>query len=296
MQSIEKLLQAQKLNLNTQPFWVENNQIILKVTDEEKEVLLQKEPLSKQFIKKYLGSEELINGKQRWCLWLTNMQPNELRQMPIVLDRVERVRQMRLSSKKLPTVKSADYPALFTEIRQPDSNYLAVPEVSSERRKYIPIGFLESNVIASNKLQTIANASLYLFGILTSEMHMTWMKYVCGRLESRFSYSNTIVYNNYPFPENVSDKQKQKVEELAQKVLDTRLKYPNSSLADLYDPLTMPPHLVKAHQALDKAVDLCYRPQTFVNELNRIEYLFSLYEAMSTPLLKPEKKKRTKKT
>jgi hypothetical protein len=173
---------------------------------------------------------------------------------------------------------------------------------------------------------------LYLFGILTSEMHMTWVRYVCGRLESRFRYSNTIVYNNYPFPENVSDKQKQKVEDAARVVLAVREKYtsPNpsfqggeqereslkggeqeresysppfkegqgevkSSLADLYDPLTMPPDLVKAHQALDKAVDLCYRPQPFVSELNRIEYLFSLYEALSAPLLKVEKKKRVKK-
>ena len=131
--------------------------------------------------------------------------------------------------------------------------------------------------------------------MLTSEMHMTWVRYVCGRLESRFRYSNTIVYNNYPFPENISDKQKQKVETAAQTVLDTRAKYPDSSLADLYDPRTMPPDLVKAHQILDKAVDLCYRPQAFTNELNRIEFLFGLYESLSTPLLKPEQKKRSKK-
>ncbi|MFO0408800.1 MAG: type IIL restriction-modification enzyme MmeI, partial [Dolichospermum sp.] len=130
----------------------------------------------------------------------------------------------------------------------------------------------------------------------TSEMHITWVKYVCGRLKSDYRYSNTIVYNNYPFPENVNEKQKQKVETAAQAVLDTRDKYPDSSLADLYDPLTMPPDLVKAHQILDKAVDLCYRPQPFVSELNRIEFLFSQYEALNAPLLKPEKKKRTKKS
>ena len=126
-------------------------------------------------------------------------------------------------------------------------------------------------------------------------MHMTWVRYVCGRLKSDYRYSNTIVYNNYPFPENISDKQKQKVETAAQTVLDTRAKYPDSSLADLYDPRTMPPDLVKAHQILDKAVDLCYRPQAFTNELNRIEFLFGLYESLSTPLLKPEQKKRSKK-
>ncbi len=154
---------------------------------------------------------------------------------------------------------------------------------------------MPKEVITSNLCLIISGAKLYHFGVLTSEMHMTWVRYVCGRLKSDFRYSKDIVYNNYPFPENVSDKQKQKVEIAAQKVLDTRAKYPDSSLADLYDPLTMPPDLVKAHQTLDKAVDLCYRPQPFVSELNRIEYLFSLYEAISVPLLKVEKKKRSQK-
>jgi hypothetical protein len=267
----------------------------LLLSDEEKIVFLQKEPKAEKFIRKFLGSEEFINGIKRWCLWLVNTQPNELKSMPHVLERIEKVKQMRLASTKLPTKASAQTPSIFTEIRQPNTNYLAIPEVSSERRKYIPIGFLEPTIISSNKIQLVPSATLYLFGILTSEMHMTWMKYVCGRLESRYSYSSTIVYNNYPFPENVSDKQKQKVETAAQKVLDTRAKYPDSSLADLYDPLTMPPDLVKAHQSLDKAVDLCYRPQPFVSELNRIEYLFSLYEALSAPLFKVEKKKRSRK-
>ncbi|MHC5826480.1 MAG: type IIL restriction-modification enzyme MmeI, partial [Nostoc sp.] len=131
--------------------------------------------------------------------------------------------------------------------------------------------FIDKNVIGNDQVSIIPHATLYLFGVLTSEMHMTWVKYICGRLKSDFRYSNTIVYNNYPFPETANDKQKQKVETAAQKVLDTRAKYPDSSLADLYDPLTMPPDLVKAHQALDKAVDLCYRPQPFVSELNRID-------------------------
>ncbi|CAD5949947.1 class I SAM-dependent DNA methyltransferase [Planktothrix agardhii] len=264
-------------------------------SDVEKNEFVKKEPLAHSFFRKYIGSAELINNTFRWCLWLKDIPPVELKKMPLVLEKIDKVRKFRENSTAAPTRKTALTPSLFFYISQPDTNYLAIPEVSSERRKYIPIGFLDKSIIASNKLQIIHNANLYLFGILTSEMHMTWVRYVCGRLKSDFDYSSTIVYNNYPFPENVSDKQKQKVETAAQKVLDTRAKYPDISLADLYDPLTMPPDLVKAHQALDKAVDLCYRPQPFVSELNRIEYLFSLYEALSAPLLKVEKKKRSKK-
>ncbi|WP_027254602.1 class I SAM-dependent DNA methyltransferase [Planktothrix agardhii] len=264
-------------------------------SDVEKNKFVKKEPLAHSFFRKYIGSAELINNTFRWCLWLKDIPPVELKKMPLVLEKIDKVRKFRENSTAAPTRKTALTPSLFFYISQPDTNYLAIPEVSSERRKYIPIGFLDKSIIASNKLQIIHNANLYLFGILTSEMHMTWVRYVCGRLKSDFDYSSTIVYNNYPFPENVSDKQKQKVETAAQAVLDTRAKYPDSSLADLYDPLTMPPDLVKAHQTLDKAVDLCYRPQPFVSELNRIEYLFSLYEALSAPLLKVEKKKRVKK-
>ncbi|MCY7331935.1 MAG: DUF559 domain-containing protein, partial [Pseudanabaena sp. CAN_BIN31] len=265
------------------------------LTKEQANELAIKESVSQKYLRQYIGSNELINGNPRYCLWLHGISPNDLRTMPSVLSRIESVKEFRSKSTDKNTQRWADYPSLFQTDRQPKSNYLAVPEVSSEKRKYIPIGFLDVSIIASNKLQVIPDASLYSFGLLNSEMHMTWVRYVCGRLESRFDYSSTIVYNNYPFPENISDKQKQKVETSAQTVLDTRAKYPDSSLADLYDPLTMPPDLVKAHQALDKAVDLCYRPQPFVNELNRIEYLFSLYEALSAPLLKVEKKKRTKK-
>ena len=263
-------------------------------TDQEKYQFIQEEPLSARYFKQFIGSEEFINGKSRWCLWLVNAQPQELKKMPLVMKRIENVRQLRLASPDKQARFLADYPTTFRDKHNPDSAIL-VPLVSSENRKYVPFGFIDKTIVPSNLCSFIADSSLYLFGILTSEMHMTWIKYVCGRLESRFRYSNTIVYNNYPFPENVSNKQKQKVETAAQAVLDTRAKYPNSSLADLYDPLTMPPDLVKAHQALDKAVDLCYRPQPFVSELNRIEYLFSLYEALSAPLLKVEKKKRVKK-
>jgi hypothetical protein len=154
---------------------------------------------------------------------------------------------------------------------------------------------MNKNVIGNDQVLLIPNANLYLFGILTSEMHMAWFKYVCGRLKSDYRYSKDIVYNNFPFPENITDKQKQTVETCAQAVLDTRGKYPDSSLADLYDPLTMPPDLLKAHQKLDKAVDLCYRPQPFTSELNRIEYLFELYEKLTAPLLSTSKQKTTKR-
>ncbi|MTJ47028.1 DNA methyltransferase, partial [Dolichospermum sp. UHCC 0259] len=267
----------------------------LLLTDEDKSQYVLQEPSGTKFIRLFISADEFLNGKTRWCFWLTDIQPNELKQLPVLMDRVSKVRKMRLSSTKQATVKWADFPTVFTENRQPNSNYVLVPRVSSENRKYIPMGFFDSKAIASDSCITIPNGDLYIFGVLTSEMHMTWVKYVCGRLKSDFRYSNTIVYNNYPFPENVSDKQKQKVETAAQKVLDTRAKYPDSSLANLYDPLTMPPDLVKAHQALDKAVDLCYRPQPFVSEINRIEYLFSLYEALSAPLFKVEKKKRSRK-
>jgi hypothetical protein len=267
----------------------------LLMTDVEKIQYITQEPPGEKFIKPFISADEFLNGKKRWCFWLTEINPNELKQLPLLLKRVEAVKQMRLASSKESTVKWAQFPTLFTENRQPNSDCIILPRHSSENRKYIPIDFLDKNNIVADSCNSVPNATLYLFGILTSEMHMTWVKYVCGRLESRFRYSNTIVYNNYPFPENVTEKQRQKVETAAQAVLDTRAKYPDSSLADLYDPLTMPPDLVKAHQNLDKAVDLCYRPQPFINELSRIEFLFNLYETLSSPLLQPEKKTQNRR-
>lgn len=260
----------------------------------EKDDFLSKEPNAAKFVRPFLGGGDFINGRMRWCLWLKEAQPNELRGLKEVIKRVETVKEFRLASVASATRNKAMTPTLFAQIAQPDSNYLAVPEVSSERRKYIPIAFLNPEVIASNTIQIVPNATLNLFGILTSEMHMTWVRYVCGRLKSDFRYSNSIVYNNFPFPLNPTDAQKKKVEEAAQAVLDTRAKYPGSSLADLYDPVTMPPDLVKAHTALDKAVDLCYRPQAFTNELSRIEFLFGLYEQYAAPMFGGEGKKSKK--
>jgi hypothetical protein len=226
---------------------------------------------------------------------LTEIQPNELRALHHVQKRVEQVRQMRLKSTKAATVKWAEVPYLFTENRQPKTDYILVPSHSSEIRRYIPIGYMTKDDILNNSCFSIPEATRYEFGILTSLMHMTWVRYTCGRLESRFRYSNTLVYNNYPWPESPTEKQKQAVEEAAQAVLDARAQFPESSLADLYDPNTMPPVLVKAHQQLDKAVDLCYRPQPFPTEAKRIEYLFELYEKYTGGLFQSEKKTKKKK-
>jgi hypothetical protein len=254
--------------------------------------LVFKEPGSEKFIRPFLMGEELINAIPRYCLWLVDADPSELKKLPILMERVNATREARAKSTRPQTKQLADTPTLFGELRQPSTNYLALPRVSSVNRRYIPMKFLDSNIIAGDKVYTLVGATNYHFGILESLMHMSWMKYTAGRLKSDYSYSNTITYNNYPWPEAPTDKQKQAVEEAAQAVLDARAQFPESSLADLYDPNTMPPVLVKAHQQLDKAVDLCYRPQPFVSEAKRIEYLFELYEKYTGGLFVPEKKKR----
>ena len=182
------------------------------------------------------------------------------------------------------------------EDRQPDSDYLMIPVVSSELRKYIPIGFLTKDIIANYSSFILPNATIFDFGIISSLMHNIWTQNICGKLEGRIRYSNTLGYNNFPFPENPTDKQIKAIEEKAQKVLDTRAEFPSNSLADLYDPLSMPPQLVKAHNELDKAVDLAYRSQPFTSEANRMEFLFELYEKYTADLFTKEKPKKAKKT
>jgi hypothetical protein len=263
------------------------------LSEEEKNTLVSKNPLLIKFIRPFISAREFLNGGKKWCLWLLDIKPNELKNIPEILERVEAVKQFRSKSIAAST-RNYSYHCLFRQITQPKSDYILVPRTTSENRKYIPIGFFTADNIVSDTCQAIPNGDLYLFGILTSEMHMAWVKYVCGRLKSDYRYSKDIVYNNYPFPETATEKQKQTVETCAQAVLDTRAKYPDSSLADLYDPLTMPPDLLKAHQKLDKAVDLCYRPQPFTSELNRIEYLFELYEKLTAPLLSTSKQKPRK--
>ncbi|MBL4587649.1 MAG: class I SAM-dependent DNA methyltransferase [Flavobacteriales bacterium] len=264
----------------------------LLMTDAERSEFVKKEPLASKYIVPFISAREYLNNEKRWCLWLQNVAPVDLRQMPMTLERIRLVREMRMASKKESTRKWADSPSLFTENRQPKSDYILIPRHSSENRKYIPFGFFASTCIVADSCSAIPDATVYHFGTLTSSMHMAWVKYTCGRIKSDFRYSNTIVYNNYPWPKSPSDKQKKEVEAKAQAVLDARANYPKSSLADLYDPLTMPPDLVKAHQALDKAVDKCYRPKAFSNETERIEFLFELYNEYTAPLMKVEGKKK----
>jgi len=250
----------------------------LLLTDEEKNVLSEKEPKAALWIRPFVGADEFINGISRWCLWLKNCPPDVLRAMPVVLKRIDAVRQTRLASKKADTREWAQHPTLFTEDRQPEKTYLLVPSVSSERRYYIPIGFMAPEVVASNLVLTIPNATAYHFGVLSSTMHNAWMRAVCGRMKSDYRYSAGIVYNNFPWPKEPSDQQQQAVADKAQAVLNTRIQYPDSTLADLYDPLSMPAELTKAHRELDTAVDNCYGVKGFTGEAQRVEFLFRLYE------------------
>ena len=223
------------------------------LTEEERNNILQREPDLKQFIRPYLGAVEFINKKIRYCFWLKNASPSEIRKSPELMRRIEAVRNMRLASTAAPTREKANTPHLFFFISQPDTNYLLVPSTSSENRRYVPIGFLSPDVIASNAATIVPDATLYNFGVMTSNVHMAWMRTVCGRLKSDYRYSNAIVYNNFPWP-TPTEAQRAKIEQTAQAILDARALYPDSSLADLYDEVTMPSELRKAHQQNDRAV------------------------------------------
>ena len=226
------------------------------IEDSELEEFLQKEPTAKQYIKRLVGAREFINNQKRWCLWLVGVSPAELRKMPLVMQRIEKVREMRLNSSDAGTRKLADTPTVFRETYNPKS-FIIIPSASSERRKYIPLGFLGEETISTNLNLIIPDATLFHFGILTSNVHMAWMRAVCGRLKSDYRYSKDVVYNNFPWP-TPTDQQKAKIEQTAQAILDARALYPDSSLADLYDETTMPPELRKAHQQNDKAVMMAY--------------------------------------
>ena len=227
------------------------------LSNEEKDELLKKEPLAEKWIRPYLGAYEFINNKSRWCLWMVGANPHELKQCPTVMRRIESVRNFRANSIAAGTRKFAETPTLFCQIAQPDSEYIAVPKTSSERRRYIPIGFLPNTVIASDLLFLIPDASLYNFGILTSNVHNAWMRTVCGRLKSDYRYAKDIVYNNFPWCTPTAE-QKTRIEKTAKAIIDARALYPDCSLADLYDEISMPPELRKAHQANDRAVMQAY--------------------------------------
>lgn len=263
----------------------------------ERNAILKNCRSSDSWIRTLMGSEEFINGKARWCLWLLEIEPSEYRPCPEVMQRVQAVRNYRLASKRAATKALASTPGLFGEIRQPRNRYILVPRHSSETRPYIPIGYLDPEIIVHDSCCAIPAATLYHFAILTSCMHMAWVKQICGRIKSDFRYSNTLVYNNFPWPDNVTEKQEAHVRELAQDVLDSRERYPESTLADLYDPLAMPFDLLRAHQTLDRAVDRLYRNEPFLSDRQRVEFLFTLYEKLNAPLLSaPVRKRRTRKT
>lgn len=247
--------------------------------DEYKEIIANEPEISK-YIKRIYGSEEFINNKVRYCIWLVGVSPAEIRKSPFLMERVNSVREYRLQSPKAATRESANTAWLFQEVRYSENDYIVIPRVSSEKRRYIPIGFLTPDIMVNDAMQFIPNATLYHFGILTSNVHMAWMRVVCGRLEMRYRYSKDIVYNNFPWP-SPTDEQKARIEQTGQAILDARAKYPDCSLADLYDEVTMPPELRKAHQENDRAVMAAYGFSTKMTESECVAELFKMYQALT---------------
>jgi len=248
----------------------------------QREEFLEEEPGAGQFLRPYVGAREHLNGEKRWILALHNASPNALASLPRVRERINAVRQFREESKSKPTQKLAETPTLYHVNVIPASPFLLIPETSSERREYAPIGWHEPPTIPSNAVRVVEDASLSHFGLLTSAMHMTWLRYVGGRLKSDYRYSIGLVYNTFPLPSKDADLSK--LEPLAQAILNARAKHPRATLAHLYDPDLMPVHLRKAHQALDRAVDRLYRRSGFQSESERIAHLFMLYEGIRNPL------------
>ena len=250
------------------------------LSPDEREELVKKYPEADSLIRQYIGSYEFINGKERYCLWLKDVAPNKYRHIPEIMERLKGVVETRRQTKTVAVQAQADTPMLFSQIRQPESDYILVPETSSSSRKYVPMGFMSKNVIASNSTLVATDATLCLFGILTSNVHMAWLRAVCGRLKSDYRYSPS-VYNNFPWPE-LDDEQKARIEQTAQAILDARAKYPDCSLADLYDDVAMPPELRKAHQDNDRAVMRAYGftpGQTTESEC--VAKLFEMYQTLT---------------
>ena len=251
------------------------------LSQEEKDALIAKDASAATYIRRYIGAKDFINNDSiRYCLWLKNVPPSAYRKNTEIMRRLQAVKEMRLASSAAPTRACAEKPYLFFSTPQTENNYLCIPEVSSERRRYIPIGFMPSSIIAANTVVIIPDATLFHFGILTSRVHMAWVRTVCGRLESRYRYAGSIVYNNFPWCEP-SEKQKAKIEQTAQNILDIRAKYPDSSLADLYDELTMPTDLRKAHAENDKAVMEAYGFSTQMTEEEIVAELFKMYRELT---------------
>jgi hypothetical protein len=257
-------------------------------TSEEKEEFLRIEPQAAPFFRPWVGSDEFINGYTRWCLWLRDCTTAQLRTMPEARKRIQAVRKFRLASKSAPTRKIAERPTHFHVENMPSRSFLVIPKVSSEERAYIPMGFVSPETLVSDLCFILPSATLFHFGVLTSAMHMAWVRHVCGRLKSDFRYSAKLVYNNFPWPAAPTDKQRARVELTAGRVLDVRASYLGGwaeSLADLYEPLLSPTSLLQAHNALNRAVDRCYRAQSFKSDTDRISFLFELYDKYTTALI-----------
>ena len=254
-------------------------------TEEEAKAYLEREPGAARFMRPFISAHEYLHGEKRFVLWLVDAEPAEVNQLPAVRERVAAVAAFRAASKAA-TTRDYRYPMLFRQVTQPKDDYVLIPGHTSENRRYIPFGFFPSSVIVGNSCFSLPGASLFHFGVIQSQMHMAWVRYTCGRLESRYRYSKDIVYNNFPWPESPTDKQRAAIEAAAQGVLDARAQFPQSSLADLYDPLTMPPALVRAHQTLDAALDAAYGKRGFRNDAERVAFLFERYQAI-TSLLPP---------
>ena len=282
-----------KLISGSQP--IDDGQYIFK-TDRERAEFLLAEPGAEPYLRPYISSRDYLNNRSRWILALHDAPPNALAQMPIVRDKIARVREFRSRSKRKQTLRLADYPTRYNVNVVPESPFLVIPEVSSERRDYVPIGWLGPPVIPSNLVRVLENATLSDFAILTSAMHMAWLRQLGGRLKSDYRYSIGIVYNTFPLPPGfLSGEHATVLEPLAQAILDARAAWPDATLANLYDPDLMPPNLRVAHQRLDRAVDRLYKRGGFASERERVEHLFMLYERMQTPLAAGTKGRRRRR-
>jgi hypothetical protein len=276
---------APKINYGSMP--IDNGYLILK--DEERKEFIRAEPITKNMIRPYYGGDEFMYNRKRYCIWLLEIPPETIAESKLIKDRIKKTQEFRKNSNRPETRSLANTPGLFGEIRQPKSNYLLIPKICTDTRQYIPIGFMSQNKITSGSALIIPSAEFYEFGVLSSIMHMAWTRRICGRLGNALQYSASIVYNNFPWP-NPTDKQRNAVKKTAQDVLNVRAKFPQSNLANLYDPLTMPSELVKAHQKLDKAVDAAYG-RTFADDSERVAYLFELYQKLSGELFRKEQKR-----
>ena len=266
----------------------------LLLSDDEKIDLIFKQPTAEKFIFPIISAHEFLNGKNRWCLWLVNASKSDIKSFPEIQKRVDLVKQFRQNSKRIQTIGKANKPSLFSEVRDFGKHFIVIPKVTSESRKYIPIGYFDKNYIVSDTCISIPNGNLYHFGILTSGIHMTWVKTVCGRLKSDFRYSKEIVYNNFPWPENPCQEVMEHIEQAAKKILDIRNHYSNNSLADLYSQ-NMPTDLANAHKALDEIVEKAYCKNSLPDEETKIEFLFNLYEKYNNSVSSTLKNKPRKR-